>query len=218
MKKCNACNINFNTRERYCPLCQNFLIGKTEELFFPENIRLKTNSMILKILLFSSLVMILLFGFFEILLASKIKITLYVSLGLITNYIIFYFNLKNYQNIYRMFGKYGFMIIVLLLIWYFFTKYKVITNYIIPSIAIAELLFNFIVGLILRKNYIIKYSAQILMNIFLLFLPIILVGLDLTTNNIMSYICCLCSVISIISLLIFFFDDIKDELLKIFNI
>ncbi len=218
MKKCNSCNIEFNTSEKYCPLCQNILIGNSNELMFPKNIRYKTNSLILKIISFTSIVIFLIAGFIELISAKQLRITLIIGLSLLTNYIVFYFILKNYQNIYRMFGKYGLLIIILLLIWYIFIKNKIITNYIIPSVCIVELIFNFVIGLIFRKNYIIKYSGQMVMNIFLLLLPIILVALKQTTNNIMSYICCLLSIISISGLLIFFFEDIKEELKKIFNI
>lgn len=218
MKKCNSCNIEFNTHETLCPLCQNILVGSSDEINFPSNIRYKTNSLILKILLFSSLTILLIFMFLEYIIFKKLHISLYISLGLLTNYVIVYFILKNCKNILKLFNKYGIIVICLLIIWYMVTKSKIITNYIIPSVCLFELLFNFIVSIILRKNYLVKYSTQILMNIILLFLPIILVLLNLTTNNILSYICSLSSIITILGLLIFFYDDIKDELRKIFNI
>ena len=218
MKKCISCNIEFNTNEKFCPLCQNILIGSCSDLRFPTNTRYKANSLIKKIILFSSITIFLIFAFIEYLVFNNLQISSYIGVGLMTNYIIMSLILKNYHNIYIVFGKYGLTIIVLLIIWYLLIKSPVITNYIIPSVCIFELLFNLVVGFILRKNYNIKYLQQIIMNIFLLILPIILVWLKLTTNNIMSYICCLLSVISIIGLLIFSYDDIKEELSKIFNL
>lgn len=218
MKKCNSCNIEFSTSSNLCPLCQNILTGECNNLMFPSNIRYKTNSLILKIVLFSSICIFLISALIEILLTNNLIYSSYVGLGLITNYVIMYFILKNYHNIYRMFAKYGLIIISLSIIWYLVIKSPIITNYIIPAVCIVQLLFNFILALILRKNYFIKYSNHIFMNILLLILPIIFVGLNLTTNNIMSYICSLLSIISICGLLIFFYDDIKEELSKIFNI
>ena len=218
MKKCNSCNIEFNTSSKYCPLCQNILVGESNDLMFPKNIRYRTNSLILKILLFSSIVILLTFGFIELMVSNVINISWYIGMGLLTNYIVIYFILKNYQNVFRLIGKYGFLLIFLLIIWYIFIKSKVITNYIIPSVCIFELLFNFIVGIILRKNYLVKYSDQIIMNIFLLLLPLVLVLLKQTSNNIMPYICCLLSIISLLGLLIFFFDPIREEFRKMFNV
>ena len=185
---------------------------------FPKNIRYRTNTLILKILLFASIVILLTLGFIELMLSKTINITWYIGMGLLTNYIVIYFILKNHQNIFRLLSKYGFLLIFLLIIWYIFIDSKVITNYIIPSVCIYELLFNFIIGIILRKNYLVKYSDQILMNIFLLLLPMILVLLRQTSNNVMSYICCLLSIISLVGLFIFFFDSIREEFRKMFNI
>lgn len=218
MKKCISCNIEFNTNEKLCPLCQNILIGSCNDLRFPINARYKTNSLIKKIVLFSSITIFLVFAFIEYIISNNLKISSYIGVSLITNYVIMTLILKNFHNIYVVFGKYGLTIIALLIIWYLLIKSPIITNYIIPSICIFELLFNIIVGFILRKNYHIKYLQQILMNIFLLILPIIFVWLKLTTNNIMSYICCLISVISITGLLIFSYDEIEEELSKLFNV
>ena len=218
MRKCNSCNIEFKTKEDFCPLCQNELEGEKEESIFPKNIRYKTNSLVLKIVLFSSIIILLISCFIEFMIIHKINASLYVFFALITNYIIVYFILKNYQNIFKMLGKYGIIIIILLLMWYFVTRSKVITNYIIPSVVIMELIFNLILGIILRKNYIITYTSQIFLNLFLLVLPFILTLFKLTTNNILSYICGLLSLITISGLTIFFKEEIKEELHKIFNI
>ena len=217
MKKCRSCNIEFNTNEKRCPLCQNELEGEPDEQLFPKNVRYETNSLILNIVLLASIVAFLVIGFLDILVIKNIKLMGYVSLGLLTNLVVIYFILKSYQNIYKILGRYGFLLIILLLIWYFYTKSPVITNYIIPSVCFFELAFNMIVGVILRRNYMIKYSSQIMMSIFLLLIPIVLVALKMTTDNILSYICVLLSIISTIGLLIFFFDDVKEELGKIFN-
>lgn len=218
MKKCSSCNIEFNTSERYCPLCQNKLNGSVKEVMYPKNIRLQTNSIILKIVLFFSITILLTIGFIEMMMTNNLSLTYYIGLGLITNYIIIRIILKSYLNFFRIIARYGFIIIVLLLIWYFVTKFNVITNYIIPIVCIVELIFNSIVGIIVRKNYVVKYSGQIMMNLFLSIFPIALVYLNFTTNNMMSYICCLLSVITFIGLLIFYYDDIKEELIKIFNL
>ena len=218
MKVCHSCNIEFNTNEKMCPLCQNFLEGDTKELAFAQNIRYKTNSLILKLLLFISIVIFLICAFIEISISGETNWSIYVILGLVTNYIFIYFILKNYQNTFKMFAKYGLIVVLLLIMWYLYTKTTVITNYIIPTICLLELLFNILVGVILRKNYILKYTNQLLMNIILCLVPLILVNLNFTTNNILSYICSLCSIITIIGILIFFYDDIKEEITKFFNI
>ena len=218
MKKCSSCNIEFNTNDRYCPLCQNILTGHAEESTFPKNIRYRTNSTILKIVLFGSIVAFLISGFIELMITKKLNISMYIGLALITNYIVMYHILKSYQNTYRMIGHYGLIIILLLVVWYFITKSYIITNYIIPSICIFELIFNLIVSIILRKNYLVRYSSQIIHNFFLLILTVLMVVFKFTTFNLLAYIYWLLSTISIVGILIFFNDEIKDEFRKNFNI
>lgn len=218
MKKCNSCKIEFNTSEKLCPLCQNELVGECENEVFPKNIRFTANSLILKIVLFISVVIALIVGFIEVYNMHSLKYTCYTSLGLTTNFCVIYFILKNYQNVLKMLGKYGFILIVLILIWYFVTKNTIIMDYIVTSICLLELLFNFITGLVLKRSYLVKYSNIIVMNIFLLILPSIFVALGFITNPIMAYICLIFALITIAGLFIFCFDDIKEELSKIFNV
>lgn len=218
MKKCNSCDILFNTTEKLCPLCQNKLSGECNNPVYAKNIRSTTNTLLLKILLFSSIAICIITSFFELYFSGIINYNIYIYLGFFTNFCIMNFIIKNSRNILKMFIMYGLILIVLILIWYYVTRLALITNYIIPIIALFELGFNLVTGIILKKNYLIKYFSLILINIILLVLPVILVSFGLTTNNLMSYICLVCALITISGLLIFFFDDIKEEICKIFNI
>lgn len=218
MKKCTNCNIKFNIEEQYCPLCQNKLLGKCTEKVFPSNVRLKTNVFILKLLFFVSLVLIIISGFIELYVSGKIYYSLFIIGGLLTNYIIVYYILKNKENVLNLFGKYGLILIILSFIWYVATKNVIITNYIIPFFSIFELIFNVVSFIILKNNYIVNYLKLILLNILLLILPVILLLFKCTTYNLLSYICFLFALIILVGLIIFYFDEIKMEFKKIFNI
>lgn len=218
MKKCSSCNIKYNTSSKYCPLCQNVLVGTDEESMFPRNIRLKTNTLIFKILLFISISTFLIAAFIEYTFTNRLHISLYYGFCLVNNYIIMKIILNNYQNVLKMCGKYGFIVVILLVLWFLITKSKIITNYIIPSVCIFELLFNLITGMVLKKKYFLSYLNLVVMNLGLLLLPMVFVLFHLTSNNIMSYICALLCIISIVGLLIFFYDDITEELSKLFNL
>ena len=218
MKKCNSCNIEFNTSSKYCPLCQNVLVGEAKDIQFPKNVRYQSNSLIQKLLLFGSIIIALIFGFVELLVTKKLTISTYVGLGLLTNYLVILLIIKHYQNIYKVFTNYGIFIVSLLLIWYFVTKIAIITNYIIPSVCLFELLSNLTIEVVLRKHKIFKTTKKFVVNILLLLLPIVLVLLNQTTNDIMAYICLLISIIALVGALIFSFNEIKEEFSKIFNI
>lgn len=218
MKNCPNCKIKFNIKENYCPLCQNKLNGTKSNLVFPTNIRLKTNILILRMILFISVTIIIISGFIELYLKNNINYTVWILGGLITNYLVMYVILKNSQNILKFFEKYGLLLVVLTFLWYLGTRRQIIINYIIPSLCFCELLFNFITAIIIRSNYVVNYLRFILINVFLLILPIIFVLLGFTTSNLLSYICLIFALIVIIGLLIFYYDNIKEELRKLFNI
>lgn len=217
MKKCTSCNIKYNTNEKLCPLCQNKLIGKNNEEIFPTKIRLKTN-LLCKILLFITFATSILCGFIELCISNKLKYSLFVIGGLATNLVVINNIIKNRHNILRFIGKTGIMFIIIALIWYFITKSMIITNYIIPSICIFELLFNLITFIILRNNYIINYLSLILINMFILIVPIILILFKCTTFNLISYISFAFALILLIGLFIFYLDEIIEELKKLFNL
>ena len=71
--------------------------------------------------------------------------------------------------------------------------------------------------LVLRKTYILKYVKTILLDCIIGLVPLILVYFNLSTLPILSYICALLSAIVFMALLIFCYDNVVDEIKKIFN-
>lgn len=218
MKVCKSCNINFNTSDKLCPLCQNELEGESGRSGFRKSTRLKTNSIILRILLFVSILIAAVSTIIEESVAGSIEFNLYVYLGLISNFLVVNFMLKNYQNVLRMFANYGFILIILAFLWYLKIRSDIITNYIIPSISLFELLFNFISGLATKGKYLVKYSNIIFMNLLLLLLPIVMVSFGLITNPVLAYVCLGLAAMTIVGLVIFCFEQIKEEFIKVFRI
>lgn len=217
MKKCNSCNILFNTNEKLCPLCQNKLIGSSKSVF-PINYRYKTASMINKVILFFSISIAIICAFIDLLMNQNLTWSLAIMLVLITNQIITKTILKSYKDTLSMLGKYGVVIMIILFLWYFYTKNTIITNYIIPSVCIAELAFTGILAILLRNSYVLRYIKLILLNILISTIPTILVLFKLTTFNVLAYVASIISLIVLTALIIFYFDELKDELSRIFNI
>ena len=213
MKRCNSCKIDFNINEDLCPLCQDVLEGECLNLHFPQKVKRRKKGLVLKILFLVFFVITIICMFINNNVSGKITWSKYVILGLITAFFVMRFTLKNTNNVLSLIGKYGIVIVLFLLIWYFYTKSTILTNFIIPSICIVELIYNVIVAISLKKYYFIRYSGIMFANIFLLIVPSIMVFFNLTTNNTLAYIC-----LNIMSLVTFFFYDIKEELKKVFNI
>ena len=218
MKECKSCNIKFSTNEELCPLCQNKLVGSCKETVFPTITIFKAKSLLLKILLFASLTIIILSSFIEIYITNQLCVTMFITGGLLSNYAVISYILKNRQNVLELIGKNGLFTVTLLICWYFYTKQTVLTNYVIPIICLSELAFNSIIFIILRKNYLVNYFKIIILNLILLLIPILLITLGFTTHNLLSYICFALALIVLSGMLIFYFEQVKEELKKIFNV
>ena len=67
---------------------------------------------------------------------------MYVVLGVMTNCITLIYILRSYKDVFKLFGRYGAVLMLLLIAWYIFTKSKYIVNLVIPGLCILELLFN----------------------------------------------------------------------------
>ena len=218
MKECKRCHISFATSESVCPLCQNALVGTCDDLVFPTNIRFRTNRFLVQLFLFISLVVLFITGFIELMLSARLYYSLFILAGLATNFILVTYVLLNKQDILDLFGKYGLILVLLSLLWYVITKNTIITNYIIPSFCIFELLFNLISFIVLKNHYIVGYLKILLLNLFLLIIPGILILLNCITVPILTWIAFVLGLIILLGLLMFYFDEIQLECKKIFNI
>jgi hypothetical protein len=116
-----------------------------------------------------------------------------------------------------MLGKYGMVLMTIFFIWYFYTKEPIITNYLIPVLCLIEQGLTIVIAAIMRNTYIFRYLKIILINTLLSLVPILLVMFDLVTYNLLAYISGIISIITLIGLIIFYFEDLKDELSRIFN-
>lgn len=217
MKKCNKCNIKYNIAEDYCPLCNNKLEGKCDNVIYPKDYNYISNSIFLKTLIIVSILIFLIATITEFYYMKTLSITLLVGGFLIANYLLISYYLKNSGYILELIGKSGLVVNILLIIWYLYTKDTNITNYIIPLICIFELLFNLIAFLILKKKFIFNYLKIFLLNILLLFIPVILSLLNWSTYKYFSYLCLVFGIVSLTAVIIFYFEELKEELKKIFN-
>ena len=218
MRKCTKCNIDFNGDIKYCPLCQNKLAGTPSASVFPKNIKRQKDTILFKILFFVTTVFCISSIFMEYVLTKKLEYSIFAVLALITNLILLFFILKNYQNVVKIMTKYFIFILASLLIWFFMTKSLTITTYVIPGLCILIFLFNSIAMLVFKNYYIDKYSGVILVDAIIGLIPMVFVLLNLTVFNIPAYICLLLDIFIFLALIIFCKDRILSEFKKLFSL
>lgn len=213
--RCNVCDVEVNSRGKRCPICGNELQGKVKDYIYP-NIKRKKN-LFLRILSLISIVTIIISGYIDYEFNTKFTWSIYVALGVITNFISINYILKSYKDIFVLLGRYGFIIILLVYIWYLFTGVSALPNYVIPGLCIAELIFSDIVALVFKYKHIKKYVSILITNVLLGLVPVLLLICNISTVEIVAHISILLSIINIIVLIIFDFNDVKDEITMIFN-
>lgn len=216
MKHCPSCDININTNEKYCPLCQNKLEGKCISVY-PTLISKKKNFW-LKLILFLVINTIFICCYINYLISSTITWSIWIIPACISGYILFYYFMTSYyKDYYRLFNRLIFIIILLSFIWYFVTKSTIITNIIIPTLCVVLLILSSSFALTLKEKYIRKYIDTIFNNILISLVPLVLVKTGIATNKLGAYISFALAIITILGLIIFDYNEIKEEIKKIFN-
>ena len=217
MKHCNKCNVDINTNEKYCPLCQSKLDGKSNSVY--PTLKSKKIDIVLRFILFFSLVAIFINCYIDYVVNNKLTYSLFVILGVLSFYILIRYIFKSvHKDLLGVFYNIMLIIIILLFIWFGFTKSSIIASIIIPSIVIFDLLLSTILALILRKNYIRKYIHVIFMNILLSFVPVILVFTKVSSDMICNHIAFGFAMITTLYLIVFDFNQLKEEVQKMFYI
>ena len=217
MKHCNNCDVDINTNEKVCPLCQSRLIGKNKSVY--PTLKSSRNDLVLKILSFISFVSIFITGYLDYVVNNKFTFSIFVALGVITTYILLRYILKSvHKDFFNLFYNSLFIIMVLLFVWYGFTKLSIIPSILIPSITIFDLVLSSILAITLREKYIRKYIHVIFMNVVFSLIPVILVLTHIADDLVLAHISFIFAVVSVLGLIVFDVSSLKEEIYKMFYI
>lgn len=216
MKRCECCSLDINTLSNRCPICSSKLEGTGKDAIIPRTKRSKL-PIVMKLILFVSIASCIICSYVNYIINGDFTWSTYVILGVFSNYLILYLIFKSRRDTLKLLIKYGFIVVLLLFIWFYFTKVYLLTNIIIPSFCIFELLLADVVACIIRKNHIRKYLKIIVSNILVSFIPLLLKIFNFTTYDLLIHVSIMVSIINLLGLIIFDFDDLKNELKKIFN-
>jgi hypothetical protein len=215
MKTCNNCNINIDTPSVKCPICGSILVGKDKNTTYPKVKKKYTTFN--RVLMFILAVTIIINVYLDLQLTSKITWSQYVIYGCVAFYLFVRSIIRSHRNPMSLLTGYAFLLVVLLLVLFGLTKFYVITNFVIPILCLTELIISVFYALIVRNMYTKKYLGVIVTNMLVSLIPFGLMIFKLTTFNVLVNISYVLSIISFVGLIIFDYDDLKDELSKIFN-
>ena len=213
--KCSNCGVTVNTPSKYCPICSNKLKHKGTNTIYPK-IKRKGN-IYLKSILLISLIITLICGYIDYEVNNKYTFSPYVGLVLLSNYITLFYIFKSYKDLFKLLGRYGTILMLILFIWYMYTGLKTLTNFVIPILCIVELLFVDIYLFILKRKHIRKYLGILIANVVVSFVPLLLIVLNMIDFDYIAHAAMILSIVNILILVIFDFSDLKEEILMFFN-
>ena len=170
-----------------------------------------------RILMFILAVTMIINVYLDLQLMGHITWSKYVIFGCIVFYLVVRSIIRSHRNPMSLLTGYAFLLVVLLLVFFWLTKFYVITDFIIPILCLTELIISIFYALVIKNKYVKKYLSVIVTNMLVSFIPFGLMIFHLTTFNILVNISYVLSIISFVGLIIFDYDDLKDELSKIFN-
>ncbi len=215
--RCRNCKLDISGSLKRCPLCDKELFGEVSDNVFPK-IEKKRDSFFKKMLLFISLTICIISFFLEQYITSKFFISKYIIFGVVTNFILVLFILNNYKNIIKAINRYFLIIMLLLIGWYILTKSLIITTYFIPILCMVIYAINSIIMIAYKNSFIIKYTRTIIIDSIVGLIPLVFIYLDLLATDLVVYISVVLNAITFLGLLIFFKDNVIEELKRIFNI
>lgn len=211
MRICKKCNLKIKTDSDICPLCQNKLIGKKEENVFPiiPNIYKKYFTFF-KILLFISFVTSLLCIAVDLMI-NKYHFSLFVILGFVCLFIILKTAFNNKESIFKSILSQLIILSCLSILWDYSTGFHHWSfTYVIPILCIICSI-NLAILSIMLKDHLEQEIFYFICTILIGIIPLLFIVIDIS-NKIPSVISVLFNLICFITLLIFKFKDVKEEL------
>jgi len=213
MKKCYKCNININSVNLKCPLCQSTIEEEVCDIVFPIIPNMyKKHNLIFKLLLFLSVFGCILCTIINYLISKKISWAIFVIAGIISFWITFITGMKRRNN----FMKFLFAEVIIILlsssIWDYFTGWHAWSiTYVLPFLCISYITTLFILRIFI-KNIFENYIIYIYINLLIGLIPLYFIFKDKLNNEIPSIICVIFSIFSLLILGIFNHKQMKNEL------
>lgn len=212
--RCSSCNIEVHTNEKRCPICNNPIKGESKSTF-NSKVKKRSDEFVIKIIGLLFIICTIITLFIEYKNNVLFVYSKYIISGLIFAFGIIYITSYN-KDLFKIIYKYSFFILIYLLALFFITKVNIIYEILVPSIVIANLILSFMLSLIIKKKYIIKYLNITLIMILLSF--IIYIPIHLFKFKILLNIAFLSGICMLLYLLFFYFYEVKEKTSRFLNI
>jgi len=214
MKKCYKCNININSKSSVCPLCKGIIeTSENDECVFPIIPSVyKKHKLILKILLFLSILGSFVCLLINYLISKEISWSLFVIAGIISFWITLIVGFKQRNNLMSLLFLEVIFVLILSILWDYFTGWHFWSiTYVLPFLCISYISVLFFLRIFL-KNIFRDYVIYIYINSLIGITPLYFILKDGLSVRWPSITCIIFSILSILILAIFNHKQMKNEL------
>lgn len=223
MKKCKYCNVEVETPKEFCPLCFNRLekISDDYEVFYElrksNDTRIKTTHFLYKLFAFISICAIVICGIVNYVFTPNVMWSLVVVFSIFYVWVLVAHTILSKQTVFK---KVLLQIFSILILLYFAQKLSVfdwLLSYVYPSVSMCSIFVTLMLLFISkkRKEYLIGF---LFIYLILLLISIFNICFKWDVFLILNYINVIVCSLSIIGVLIFGFNAIKEELIKKWHI
>lgn len=214
MKKCYKCNVNINSSVAKCPLCNSSIDDdKIDESVFPIIPSIYTkNTIILKLLLFVSILGCFICTIINYIVSKEISWAWFVISGIVSFWLTFITGIQKRHHFMKLLFSEVMIVLIASVLWDYFTGWHLWSiTYVLPFLCIAYVTTLFFLRIFI-KNIFKDYVIYIYINSLIGLIPLYFILKNILNNNWPSIACVIFSGCSILALAIFNHRQMVNEL------
>lgn len=214
MKYCRHCKVSVTGHWRQCPLCQHALSGEDTAAPFPEIQEPPSKKIVVRLLLFLSMVPVALCALINLALPDSGVWSLFVAAGVLCMWLSLGIAFLKRHTVLKNIAWQAFVLSVLAILWDHFTHWHAWSvNFVVPSILLITMLLTPLLAVVLQLTpgaYLVYFCIVSLFGL----VPVAFLLLGIATVPLPSIICVGVSLISLIALVVFSGRTMLDELYR----
>lgn len=211
---CKKCHIEVDAPSKTCPLCKSKLEGEITYTTYPIIKRKLNSNFVRKLVLLISIIVAITVLIINKIVTPNISWASFVVAVIVSSYVVFWSIMDGRKKVLNLLFTLNFIALILAFFWDYYTGYHGWSlNFVLPSLCISYGIFlivlRFVSYFAFKEN-----STYIYINVFLEFLPLILLYKEIVTFKPLAIISCILGLANLLILILFDGSRFKDDLEK----
>lgn len=216
MKHCRRCGVDVSGELRDCPLCQGPLEGAPSPAAFPHERLMRPRRLLVRLLTLCSGLAVLAMAMLAWTDVVAWNVSLLVCVLVVLNWLFARNVLDHEPGVVRAVSRYLLVLMVCFLAWYLLTGFPIMTNVLVPITTLAAVGFDLAGIVIWRGRWVRDYAKYLVFDIVCSLVPLLTLALGWVGWPLLAWLSAYAGAALMLSVLVFFWHDLKDELAKLF--